>query len=212
VILDPKKRIAGLKDSKLLTALKRESLYELIIKKSLAFAIGRAEVEEIDKLNILQATLLSMQRAVAKLLIKPSMVLIDGNQIPKLEYPAEAIIDGDQKIKAISAASILAKVTRDREMAELAKHYPGYGFEKHKGYGTKEHYENLKRLGVCEIHRKSFMPVREQLQLQQQLQQDKNFLDVSQYNDILLDNIQQKSLLYEVQQLDEALIDEVQLE
>lgn len=163
VILDPKKRYPGLKDSKLLTEKARESLYEMIISKALAFAVGRAEVEEIDKLNILQATLLSMQRAVAKLLMKPTRVLVDGNQVPKLNFPTEAIVDGDQKIRAISAASILAKVTRDREMAELHKLYPGYGFAQHKGYATKEHYLNLKKLGPCEIHRKSFMPVREQL-------------------------------------------------
>jgi ribonuclease HII len=160
VILNPKKRILGLRDSKLLTWQKRESLFEQIINKALDFAIGRAEVEEIDEFNILQATFLSMQRAVAKLKLIPELVLIDGNRCPKLPYPCEAIVDGDDKIKEISAASILAKVTRDREMAELAKKYPGYGFAKHKGYGTEEHVKALKKLGPCAIHRRSFYPVR----------------------------------------------------
>ncbi len=161
VILNPKKRITGLRDSKLLTPLKRESLFQLIIDKALSFGVGFASVEEINELNILQATLLSMQRAVAKLLVAPEKILIDGNKCPKLDYPTEAIVEGDKKISAISAASILAKVTRDREMAELDKKFPGYGFAKHKGYGTTEHYLALKRLGPCIIHRKNFFPIRE---------------------------------------------------
>jgi ribonuclease HII len=163
VILDPKQKISFLADSKKLTEAKRESLFEEICAKSLAWAIGRAEVEEIDKLNILQATLLSMQRAVAGLSILPAKVLVDGNCCPVLKFPTEAIIDGDNLIPAISAASILAKVTRDREMVQLDKEYPGYGFAKHKGYPTVAHRNCLKELGPCLIHRRSFAPVRELL-------------------------------------------------
>ncbi len=160
VILNPKKRIIGLKDSKLLTPLRREALFPQIISKALAFGIGRAEVHEIEQINILQASLLAMKRAIAKLGLRPDRVLIDGNKCPDLEYPSEAIVDGDKKIKAISAASILAKVIRDKEMAELDKQFPGYGFAKHKGYGTEEHHRALQKLGLCKIHRKSFAPCR----------------------------------------------------
>jgi ribonuclease HII len=164
VILDPKQKIIGLADSKQLTEKKRESLFKEIKLKALAWAVGRAEVAEIDQLNILQATLLAMQRAVAALTIHPSKVLIDGNRCPLLQYPAEAIIGGDATISEISAASIIAKVTRDHEMALMEIQYPGYGFAKHKGYGTAEHCSFLKKLGPCLIHRRSFAPVREALQ------------------------------------------------
>lgn len=160
VILDPDKPILGLADSKQLTEKKREALFFEICQKALAFGIGRAEVREIDTINILQATLLSMQRAIENLAIKPIKVLVDGNCCPKIPYPVEAIIDGDSLIPAISAASIIAKVTRDREMVLLDKEYPGYGFAKHKGYGTIAHRQSLQQLGPSIIHRKSFAPVR----------------------------------------------------
>jgi len=163
VILDPKQKISFLADSKKLTEVRRESLFEEICTKALAWAIGRAEVDEIDRLNILQATLLSMQRAVASLGVLPVKVLVDGNCCPMLKFPVEAIIDGDNLIPEISAASILAKVTRDREMVRLDKEYPGYGFAKHKGYPTVAHRNCLKKLGPCLIHRRSFAPVRELL-------------------------------------------------
>lgn len=160
VILDPKKRIKGLTDSKLLTPKKRESLFLEICKKALSFSVGRAEVIEIDTLNILRASLLSMKRAVESLVIKPNLVLVDGNQRPDLEYEVETIVGGDLSEPAISAASIIAKVLRDREMSEMDKQYPGYGFANHKGYGTPEHLKALARLGPCDIHRSSFEPVR----------------------------------------------------
>ncbi len=160
VILDPEKPIAGLNDSKKLSEKKREYLFELICSQALAYSIGRAEVAEIDTINILQATLVAMQRAVSSLQIAPDKVLVDGNRTPNFGIPAEAIIKGDGKIAEISAASIIAKVVRDREMKQLSKVYPGYGFEKHKGYGTKIHMDALSRLGVTPIHRKSFAPVR----------------------------------------------------
>ncbi len=164
VILNPEKPILGLADSKTLTEKKRELLFDEICEKALAFSIARAEVNEIDEINILQATLSAMKRAVENLKIAPQKVLIDGNQIPKMNYVCEAIIKGDQKIQAISAASILAKVTRDRLLLQFEKDYPGYGFAKHKGYGTKVHMEALKKLGPCAIHRISFAPVREFLE------------------------------------------------
>jgi len=156
VILDPKNQILGLADSKLLSEAKREALYEIITTQSLAFAIGRAEVEEIDEINILNASLLAMKRAIEALSVSPEKVLVDGNRCPDITIPAEAIIKGDQKIGSISAASIIAKVTRDREMIAFEEQYPGYGFAKHKGYGTKQHYAALKALGVTPIHRRSF--------------------------------------------------------
>jgi len=165
VILHPKTRIKGLTDSKLLTPEARELLFDTICHKAIAWAIGRAEVHEIDKINILQATLLSMKRAVEKLSVKPDIVLIDGNSYPDLDLPMEAIIGGDLSVPAISAASILAKVTRDREMIELAKKYPNYGFQEHKGYGTPKHLEALKRLGPSPLHRRSFQPVKTLLSL-----------------------------------------------
>jgi Ribonuclease HII len=160
VILDPARPIAGLADSKKLSEKRREALAELIKERALAWAIGRAEVEEIDRLNILQATLLAMQRAVAGLSPAPQHALIDGNRCPQLPCSAEAIIQGDGKVPAISAASILAKVTRDREMVEMDALYPGYGLAGHKGYPCKSHIEALERLGVTPIHRRSFGPVK----------------------------------------------------
>lgn len=160
VILNPKKRINGLRDSKLLTPKQRESLFTKICSSALAFAVGRAEVEEIDHLNILQASLLSMQRAINALSIKPIRALIDGIHAPKVDIATECIIDGDRLEPAISAASIIAKVLRDREMIELDRQFPGFGFAQHKGYGTDIHMKALRALGPCEIHRRSFSPVR----------------------------------------------------
>ncbi len=166
VILDPAKPIAGLADSKAMSEKKRERLFDEIMEKALAWAIGRCEVEEIDKLNILQATMVAMQRAVAGLDPQPQHALIDGNRCPTLPCTAEFVIKGDSKVPAISAASILAKVTRDREMVELDAHYPGYGLAGHKGYPTKSHIEALETLGVTPIHRRSFGPVARLLELQ----------------------------------------------
>lgn len=160
VILDPNKPIAGLADSKALSEKKREALFDEIQEKAKAWAIGRAEVEEIDEINILQATMLAMQRAVAGLTLQPEHVLVDGNRCPELPCTSEAIIKGDGKIPAISAASIIAKVTRDREMVLLDAEYPGYGLAGHKGYPTKMHMAALQELGVTPIHRRSFAPVR----------------------------------------------------
>lgn len=160
VILDPEHPIAGLADSKALTEKRREALFDEIKTKAKAWAIGRAEVEEIDELNILQATMLAMQRAVAGLEIPPNHVLVDGNRCPDLPCSSEAIIKGDGKIPAISAASIIAKVTRDREMVIMDAEYPGYGLAGHKGYPTKAHMAALQELGVTPIHRRSFAPVR----------------------------------------------------
>jgi len=159
VILNPQKLIAGLADSKMLTEKKREALFPLIQEYALAWAIGRAEVEEIEQLNIFHASLLAMQRAVLALSIMPEHALFDGTHCPKLPCSVQAIIKGDQKIPAISAASILAKVTRDREMRILDQQYPGYGFAVHKGYGTAAHRQALERLGPCPQHRPSFKGV-----------------------------------------------------
>ena len=163
VILDPLHPIDGLNDSKKLSAKKRESLYQLIIENALAYAIAEASVAEVDSINILQASLLAMRRAIEMLHIAPSKALIDGNKIPlHLNIPAEAIIGGDALIAEISAASILAKVTRDRQLIELDKLYPNYGFAKHKGYGTKEHLTALAKYGpISGIHRMSFAPVKQ---------------------------------------------------
>lgn len=160
VILNPDKPLAGLADSKTLSEKKREALFPLIQEYALAWAVGRAEVAEIEALNIFHASLLAMQRAVLALSIPPEHALFDGTHCPKLLCLTEAIIKGDQKIPAISAASILAKVTRDREMRLLDEQYPGYGFAIHKGYGTAVHKEALRRLGPCKEHRKSFRGVR----------------------------------------------------
>jgi ribonuclease HII len=163
VILDPDNAVDGLKDSKQLTPARREALYAEITGKALAWAIGRAGVEEIDRLNILQATLLAMRRAV--LLLRPAAryVLVDGNQCPRLHCPVEAVVRGDETIAVISAASIIAKVTRDREMQEMDRCYPGYGLARHKGYPSREHLRALQTLGVTPLHRRSFAPVREVL-------------------------------------------------
>ncbi|MBI6529357.1 ribonuclease HII [Proteus vulgaris] len=165
VILDPANPIEGLTDSKKLTEKKRNALYDEIKEKALCWAIGRAEPEEIDELNILWATMKAMERAVAGLSITPDMVLIDGNRCPKLPMASQAVIKGDSLVQEISAASILAKVTRDREMEELDKLYPDYGFAKHKGYPTVVHMEKLALLGATPYHRKSFAPVKRALNL-----------------------------------------------
>jgi ribonuclease HII len=164
VILDPARPIDGLADSKLLSEQKREQLHILIQERAIAWAVGRAEIEEIDQINILQASLLAMRRAVLALRPQPEFALIDGNRCPVLPCPAEAIIKGDMTVAAISAASILAKVTRDREMVELDQLYPGYGFASHKGYPTKAHLTALARLGITPIHRRSFAPVKKYVQ------------------------------------------------
>ncbi len=161
VILDPDNPIAGLNDSKKLSEKKRDALFDEIIEKALSWSIGRAEVEEIDRINILQATMLAMQRAVAGLSVMPTLVLVDGNRTPDFGVAARAEVKGDGRIAEISAASILAKVVRDREMVELDRQYPGYGIAGHKGYPTKVHMEAIKKLGVTPIHRRSFKPVRE---------------------------------------------------
>ena len=160
VILDPNRPILGLNDSKKLTEARRERLYDEIMEKALCWCIARAEVEEIDQLNILHATMLAMQRAVEGLSITPKLALIDGNRCPKLAVPSAPVIQGDAKVPAIAAASILAKVSRDREMAAFELIYPGYGIGGHKGYPTAVHLEALARLGPTPIHRRSFGPVR----------------------------------------------------
>ena len=165
VILDPNKPIDGLQDSKKLTQKKREKLVLEIKEKAIAWSLGRAEVEEIDQINILQATMVAMQRAVAGLSVKPTRVLVDGNRAPEFNIPALAIIKGDDKVAEISAASIIAKVFRDEEMSKMDDLYPGYGFRSHKGYGTSHHLAAIEILGVCPIHRRSFAPVRNQLKL-----------------------------------------------
>lgn len=163
VILDPTQPISGLADSKLLSAKKRESLFVEIQERSIAWSVGRAEVEEIDAINILNASLLAMERAVQALSIAPHHVKIDGNKCPKLMCKVTAHIGGDRTIPEISAASIVAKVLRDREMITMDKQFPGYGFAMHKGYATPEHFRALKRLGVTQIHRRTFEPVKQLL-------------------------------------------------
>ena len=165
VILDDDKPIDGLADSKVLTPARREELFEEIRARALAFCIAQAAVEEIDAINILQATLLAMRRAVEGLRLMPVRVLVDGNQLPILRVPSEAIIQGDAKVAAISAASILAKVYRDRLCVdEMHRCHPQYGFDAHKGYATPEHLQALKEHGACMAHRRSFAPVREALE------------------------------------------------
>ncbi|MGF6778689.1 ribonuclease HII [Paraburkholderia sp. GAS334] len=162
VIFDPAKpMIRGLDDSKALTAKKREELYDKIVDRALAFCIASASVEEIDTLNILHATMLAMKRAVEGLAVTPTLVKIDGNRCPVLSIRSEAIVGGDALVKSISAASILAKVTRDRMLLELHQTYPVYGFDAHSGYGTPQHLAALLEHGPCEHHRRSFAPVRE---------------------------------------------------
>ena len=169
VILDPNRPILGLNDSKKLTEARREKLYDEICEKALSWHIARAEVEEFDELNILHATMLAMQRAVEGLHITPKMAMIDGNRCPKLTMPSEAVVKGDSKVPAIAAASILAKVSRDREMAAFELIYPGYGIGGHKGYPTPVHLEALARLGPTPIHRRSFAPVRQAYEARESL-------------------------------------------
>lgn len=161
VILDDLRPIRGLADSKALTEAARERLYDEIRAKALCFAVAEASVEEIDRLNILQATLLAMRRAVDALRLPPAKVLVDGNQLPVLRVRSEAVVKGDATVKAISAASILAKVHRDRLCHALHEAHPQYGFAGHKGYSTPEHLDALRRHGACAHHRRSFAPVRE---------------------------------------------------
>ncbi len=157
VILDPENPISGLADSKKLSEKKRALLFDRITEGAIAWAVGEANIDEIESLNILHASMLAMQRAVVALTTAPTQVLVDGNRCPELPYPSEAIIKGDSKVQAISAASIIAKVTRDRQMQQWDKHYPDYGFAQHKGYPTKQHYAALKQLGPTPIHRPSFL-------------------------------------------------------
>ncbi len=164
VILDPERPITGLADSKKLSEKRREKLELEIKERALCWALGRAEVEEIDHLNILHASLLAMKRAIEALEPKAEYALIDGNRCPELACDAQAVIGGDNLVPVISAASILAKVARDREMVALDLQYPGYGLARHKGYPTKVHMEALKAIGVSPIHRRSFAPVRRLLE------------------------------------------------
>ena len=159
VILDDTRRINGLADSKVLTPLQREKLYDRIREKALCCAVGEASVQEIDTLNIFHATMLAMRRAVEGLRLKPVKVLVDGNRLPKLDVLSEAIVGGDAKVKSISAASIVAKVTRDRMLEQLHEEFPQYGFAAHKGYSTPEHLEALRTHGPCIHHRRHFSPV-----------------------------------------------------
>jgi len=160
VMLDARRPIAGLRDSKKLTARRREKLFDEIRDKALCCVIAEASVEEIERLNILQATLLAMQRAVAGLRLLPAKVLVDGNRLPQLPMPAEAIVGGDAKVDCIAAASILAKVSRDQWCAQIDQQWPQYGFAAHKGYGTPGHLAALARHGPCPIHRRGFAPVK----------------------------------------------------
>jgi ribonuclease HII len=160
VVLDPERPIRGLADSKALTPQKRETLARLIRERAQAWAVASASVEEIDRLNILQAALLAMQRAVARVGLTPDAVLVDGNRCPRLDYPTRAIVKGDATVPAISAASILAKTARDAAMLELHAIRPEYGFDRHKGYPTPAHLAALKCHGVSPFHRRSFAPVR----------------------------------------------------
>lgn len=163
VILDPNKPIDGLRDSKKLAEKRRQQLADVIRRDALAFALGRASVAEIDELNILHASLLAMNRAVDSLSVAPVNVLVDGNRLPSWSWPSEAVVKGDDRVPAIAAASILAKVQRDAEMVALEQAFPGYGFAKHKGYPTKAHREALAKLGATPHHRRSFGPVQKAL-------------------------------------------------
>ncbi|HFD3581502.1 TPA: ribonuclease HII [Vibrio parahaemolyticus] len=165
VILDPNNPIEGLNDSKKLSEKNRLALLPEIKEKALAWAVGRCSPEEIDELNILQATMVAMQRAIAGLKVQPDLVLIDGNRCPELPVDSHAVVKGDLRVAEISAASIIAKVVRDQEMEELDKQYPQFGFAKHKGYPTKAHFEAIEQHGVISEHRKSFKPVKKALGL-----------------------------------------------
>jgi len=167
VILDPRRRINGLRDSKILTAARRETLDARIRARALAFSVVAIEVDDIDRFNIFQATMLGMARAIAALALRPARALIDGNHVPQnIQCEGRAIVDGDALEPAISAASIVAKVARDRLMCELDSRYPDYGFAQHKGYATPEHLAALDRLGPCREHRRSFAPVRRACELE----------------------------------------------
>lgn len=157
VVLKKGQTIEGVNDSKKLSEKKREELFDKIVSECSAFSVGTASEREIDEINILQATFLAMKRAVNSLSIKPDIALVDGNQTPPLDCAVKTVIKGDAKSESIAAASIIAKVSRDRYMKEMAAKYPEYQFEKHKGYGTKLHYEMIEKYGTCEIHRKSFL-------------------------------------------------------
>lgn len=163
VILDPNNPIEGLNDSKKLSEKKRLALLPEIKEKALAWSVGRCTPEEIDELNILQATMVAMQRAIAGLSVQPDLALIDGNRCPELPMASQAVVKGDLRVAEISAASIIAKVVRDQEMEELDKQHPEFGFAKHKGYPTKAHFEAIEKHGVIEQHRKSFKPVKRAL-------------------------------------------------
>jgi ribonuclease HII len=163
VILDPTRPIEGLRDSKKLTEKKRRDLAVLIRERALSWSVARASVAEIDEINILQASLLAMRRAVEGLPVQPEYVLVDGNRLPVWSYPSESVIKGDDRVAEIAAASILAKVQRDGEMEVLDQQYPGYGLARHKGYPTRAHLEALQTLGVTPLHRRSFAPIRKLL-------------------------------------------------
>ena len=160
VILNPNDPVEGLNDSKKLTEKRREVLFDEVCERAIAYSIARSTVEEIDQINILNARMLAMSRAVEGLFVEPQHALVDGNRLPELSVPATAVIKGDSLVASIGAASILAKVARDREMIKMDALYPGYGFAKHKGYGTQMHKEALMRLGPCAIHRRSYAPVK----------------------------------------------------
>ncbi len=168
VILPADHSIDGLADSKALTAHQREALYKEIVEQAICYSVARATVQEIDRYNILQSTMMAMRRAVNGLSIQPDYVAVDGNRLPQWEYAGEAVIKGDGRVEVISAASIIAKVVRDAEMVDFDSQYPGYGFAKNKGYGTAQHLEALKRLGATPIHRRTFSPVSDYLKPQQQ--------------------------------------------
>jgi len=169
VILDPRRPIRGLADSKVLSEKKRIALAEKIKQRALAWSIASSSVEEIDQINILQASLLAMKRAIEALHVLPHHVMVDGLHCPKIVMPAEAIVDGDSKIASISAASVLAKTARDDEMCRLHDLYPQYDFARHKGYSTRDHLQRLQMHGACPIHRRSYAPVRELLSLEAEI-------------------------------------------
>ncbi len=165
VILDPMRPITGLKDSKQLTEEAREQLAPIIKERALDWSVAHATVEEIDELNILQATMLAMKRAVAGLTVRPNLVLVDGNRVPHLDIAVNAVVGGDETVAAISAASIIAKTTRDHWLMDLDRQYPEYGFAKHKGYGTAEHMAAIEKYGPLPVHRKSFGPIKKLIEM-----------------------------------------------